>query len=97
MRWLNRRGPRFCSGSGWAHDPDWRTALPVRRCLLSRRGDSRPVVALARGPGSVASAAAALSVPGIEAVVGLYVLQPPDEATPTELVSARDSIASRLR
>src|SRR5690606_20973930 len=37
--------------------------------LLSRRGDTRPVVSPARNPGSVASAAAALSVPGIEAVV----------------------------
>lgn len=65
--------------------------------LLSRRGDTRPVVAPARGPGAVASAAAALSVPGIEAVVGLYVLQSPDEALLGELVAARDSIASRLR
>ena len=65
--------------------------------LLSRRGDNRPVVAPARGPGSVASAAAALSVPGIEAVVGLYVLQAPDETVLSELVAARDAIASRLR
>jgi len=65
--------------------------------LLSRRGDSRPVVSPARATGSVASAAAALNVPGIEAVVGLYVLQTPDEAMLTDLVSARDAIASRLR
>jgi hypothetical protein len=55
------------------------------------------VVSPARAAGSVASAAAALNVPGIEAVVGLYVLQTPDEAMLTDLVSARDAIASRLR
>ena len=65
--------------------------------LLSRRGDSRPVVAPPRGPGAVASAAAAVSVPGIEAVVGLYVLTPPDEAVLSELMAARDAIAARLR
>ena len=65
--------------------------------LLSRRGDSRPVVAPPRGPGAVASAAAAVSVPGIEAVVGLYVLTPPDETVLTELIAARDAIATRLR
>ena len=65
--------------------------------LLSRRGDSRPVVAPPRGPGAVASAAAAVSVPGIEAVVGLYVLTPPDEAVLSELMAARDAITARLR
>lgn len=65
--------------------------------LMSRRGDSRPVVTPARGPGGVASAAAALSVPGVEAVVGLYLLQNPDEVVLSELVTARDAIAERLR
>jgi hypothetical protein len=65
--------------------------------LLSRRGDARPVVAPPRGPGAVASAAAAVSVPGIEAVVGLYVLTAPDEAVLSELMVARDAIAARLR
>jgi len=65
--------------------------------LLSRRGDTRPVVSPARNPGSVASAAAALSVPGIEAVVGVYVLTAPDEKVLSELIAARDAIASRLR
>ena len=62
--------------------------------LLSRRGDARPVVAPPRGPGGVASAAAALSVPGIEAVVGLYLLTSPDEAVLSELVAARDAVHS---
>jgi hypothetical protein len=65
--------------------------------LRSRRGDIRPVIAPARSPGAVASAAAALSVPGIEAVVGLYVLQAPDDVLIAELAAARDAIASRLR
>jgi hypothetical protein len=65
--------------------------------LLARRGDNRPVVAPARGPGSASSAAAALSVPGIEAVVGLYLLQSPDDSVLGELLAARDAIASRLR
>lgn len=65
--------------------------------LLARRGDNRPVVAPPRGPGSASSAAAALSVPGIEAVVGLYLLQAPDDAVLGELLAARDAIASRLR
>lgn len=65
--------------------------------LLSRRGDTRAVVAPARGPGQVASAAAALQVPGIEAVVGLYMLQSPDESVVAELVAARDAIGARLR
>lgn len=65
--------------------------------LMARRGDGRPVVTPPRGPGGVASAAAALTVPGIEAVVGLNLLQSPDEAVLSELVAARDAIASRLR
>lgn len=65
--------------------------------LLSRRGDNRAVVAPARGPGHVASAAAALQVPGIEAVVGLHMLQQPDEQVVAELVATRDAIAARLR
>lgn len=65
--------------------------------LLARRGDNRPVVSPARGPGQVASAAAALQVPGIESVVGLYFLAKPDEQVLTELVAARDAIAARLR
>lgn len=65
--------------------------------LMGRRGDSRPVVAPARGPGQVASAAAAVQVPGIEAVVGLYLLSQPDEPVLSELVTARDAIGSRLR
>ena len=55
------------------------------------------MVSPARNPGSVASAAAALSVPGIEAVVGVYVLTAPDEKVLSELIAARDAIASRLR
>jgi hypothetical protein len=55
------------------------------------------VVAPPRGPGSAASAAAALSVPGIEAVVGVYLLQSPDDSVLGELLAARDAIASRLR
>lgn len=65
--------------------------------LLARRGDNRPVIAPPRGPGAASSAAAALTVPGIEAVVGLYLLQPPDDAVLGEVLSARDAIASRLR
>jgi DNA-binding IclR family transcriptional regulator len=65
--------------------------------LLARRGDNRPVVSPPRGPGSAASAAAALSVPGIDAVVGLYLLQSPEDSVLGELVAARDAIASRLR
>lgn len=65
--------------------------------LMSRRGDSRPVVTPPRGPGGVASAAAALSLSGVEAVVGLFLLQSPDEVVLSDLVAARDAIAGRLR
>jgi DNA-binding IclR family transcriptional regulator len=68
-----------------------------RAVLRSRRGDNRPVVCRTNGAGSVGSAAAVLNVPGIEAVVGVFSVQTPDDAALAELVAARDSIAVRLR
>lgn len=65
--------------------------------MQSRRGDVRPVIAPARSPSAVAAAAASLTVPGIEAVVGVHTLGPMDESTVEELVGARDAIAARLR
>jgi DNA-binding IclR family transcriptional regulator len=64
---------------------------------LGRRGDTRAVVSPARGSGSIGSAAAALNVPGIEAVVGVYSISTPDESVLSELVVARDAIGARLR
>ena len=76
------------------------TTTATAHLTITDGADGLVVVAVVeppRGPGGVASAAAALSVPGIEAVVGLYLLTSPDEAVLSELVAARDAIATRLR